>query len=583
LYGLRSGSWVWYLLWKGDIGSVSLDIRIPPSESRIALLTNSQNIDNNPNNDQTFYVEDDAHLYGVARKTVQYRIWTNSDWTHLVLTGGQWFSNVQWRVLQGANAPGLTISATTTALRIHKQGYDTTPVEVLFTATLNGLVYGEAVIYESRKGSLGQTRIQVYGVPGPTGKRTEIAREINNRSGTATNPYPFTVWAREHAEWEDIVGAFFYPWYGNAYDNPPWSHWNEGGYSPPCSWASHFLPDILPGYYPPSELYSSNSFETFRWQTQLMAQAGIELGIVSWWGMENGPNADYGYSDRVFRRIINDWMNRPGMPPIKWTVYLEAIPGFVRRSDLIYQSIRYIVTNYGNSPHFVRLYGAPLLFVYAISDNEVNEFAMALQQLWQEGIIVYLNGHPPDYTSSEALRAFQAWHYYEPAHRETHAVIPGAAQSRSVSPGFWKYNETPRLQRDAGGYQTAIQRWADISSRHSHTTDPYVQFLLIETWNEYNEGTQIEPAHAVSSGPGCYTDLGSYGRLYVDITNQTVRQFKMGEQEGDVNGDGCVNDSDLLTVLFVFGSADPVADLNRDGVVDDADLLLVLFHFGSEC
>ncbi len=52
---------------------------------------------------------------------------------------------------------------------------------------------------------------------------------------------------------------------------------------------------------------------------------------------------------------------------------------------------------------------------------------------------------------------------------------------------------------------------------------------------------------------------------------------------GDVNGDGCVDDSDLLLVLFQFGSANPQADLNRDGIVDDADLLLVLFNFGSGC
>ncbi|MFN7017813.1 MAG: GC-type dockerin domain-anchored protein [Fimbriimonadales bacterium] len=52
---------------------------------------------------------------------------------------------------------------------------------------------------------------------------------------------------------------------------------------------------------------------------------------------------------------------------------------------------------------------------------------------------------------------------------------------------------------------------------------------------------------------------------------------------GDVNGDGCVDDSDLLIVLFQFGNTNAQADLNRDGTVDDADLLLVLLHFGAGC
>jgi len=53
---------------------------------------------------------------------------------------------------------------------------------------------------------------------------------------------------------------------------------------------------------------------------------------------------------------------------------------------------------------------------------------------------------------------------------------------------------------------------------------------------------------------------------------------------GDVDGNGCVDDADLLSVLFNFGATglNP-ADLNCDGTVDDADLLSVLFNFGSRC
>ncbi|MCS7208386.1 MAG: S8 family serine peptidase, partial [Fimbriimonadales bacterium] len=41
---------------------------------------------------------------------------------------------------------------------------------------------------------------------------------------------------------------------------------------------------------------------------------------------------------------------------------------------------------------------------------------------------------------------------------------------------------------------------------------------------------------------------------------------------GDVNGDGCVNDIDLLLVLLNFGSPGGQGDANGDGVVDSADL-----------
>lgn len=53
----------------------------------------------------------------------------------------------------------------------------------------------------------------------------------------------------------------------------------------------------------------------------------------------------------------------------------------------------------------------------------------------------------------------------------------------------------------------------------------------------------------------------------------------------DITLDGCVDDADLLIVLFAFGATGYFdrADVNYDGVVDDADLLAVLFAFGEGC
>jgi hypothetical protein len=54
---------------------------------------------------------------------------------------------------------------------------------------------------------------------------------------------------------------------------------------------------------------------------------------------------------------------------------------------------------------------------------------------------------------------------------------------------------------------------------------------------------------------------------------------------GDVNFDGCVDDQDLLAVLFAFGTlpCDVLEDLNADCLIDDIDLLIVLFNFGAGC
>jgi len=55
---------------------------------------------------------------------------------------------------------------------------------------------------------------------------------------------------------------------------------------------------------------------------------------------------------------------------------------------------------------------------------------------------------------------------------------------------------------------------------------------------------------------------------------------------GDVNCDRCVDDADLLEVLFAFGNTGSDLgriDVNCDGLVNDADLLIVLLNFGGGC
>lgn len=62
-----------------------------------------------------------------------------------------------------------------------------------------------------------------------------------------------------------------------------------------------------------------------------------------------------------------------------------------------------------------------------------------------------------------------------------------------------------------------------------------------------------------------------------------VYRFNPFHVRGDVNGDGIVDDGDLLRVLNAFGTTDSELpeDINLDGTVNDTDLLEVLFAFGS--
>jgi hypothetical protein len=51
--------------------------------------------------------------------------------------------------------------------------------------------------------------------------------------------------------------------------------------------------------------------------------------------------------------------------------------------------------------------------------------------------------------------------------------------------------------------------------------------------------------------------------------------------EGDVDGNGSVDVSDILAIVAAWGSSDPDADINGDGTVNVSDILLAVAAWGS--
>lgn len=88
--------------------------------------------------------------------------------------------------------------------------------------------------------------------------------------------------------------------------------------------------------------------------------------------------------------------------------------------------------------------------------------------------------------------------------------------------------------------------------------------------------TGVRRIQISNSSGGIEIDHLQYGHL--------IRQC--APHSGDVNADGCVDDNDLLLILFSFGDTGEELgrlDANCDGSVDDNDLLIVLFNFGIGC
>ncbi|GBC91975.1 hypothetical protein HRbin15_00436 [bacterium HR15] len=109
---------------------------------------------------------------------------------------------------------------------------------------------------------------------------------------------------------------------------------------------------------------------------------------------------------------------------------------------------------------------------------------------------------------------------------------------------------------------------------------------LLYLWEEGRGLTiDINAAYAdlLRNNPAIGASISPDGR-YLDLVlaSGAVAILDRFGIQGDVDGDDCVDDADLLMVLFRFGRGYSPEDVNVDGIVDEQDLLMVLSRFG-EC
>ena len=72
------------------------------------------------------------------------------------------------------------------------------------------------------------------------------------------------------------VGIFYYPWFATPHTDGHYSHWQQGGGTPPASLSS--------GFYPARGPYSSADTLVVGAQMREIAAAGVGTVITSWWG-----------------------------------------------------------------------------------------------------------------------------------------------------------------------------------------------------------------------------------------------------------------------------------------------------------
>ena len=287
--------------------------------------------------------------------------------------------------------------------------------------------------------------------PNPSPKLTETPKPTPNFSPTATAPpEPGDPTFQPEAP---IQAAFFYPWFPNA--------WTQAG----------IFPYTL--YTPSLGFYDSQGDATIDEQLRLAKRANIEAFIASWWGQGHHTDAALQYA--LGRS------ERPGSPypDMRWAVYYE-LEGYADPSPTeIVADLQYLAANVFSHAGYLDVDGRPVVFVYADAADGAgmaDRWAQASAQFGGD-IYVVLKVYP-GYRNDPNQPA--SWHQYGPSV----GYDDQAPYSATVSPGFWKVGESPRLERNLARFESDVQKLVDSGAF----------WLLVTTWNEWGEGTSVEPA-----------------------------------------------------------------------------------------
>lgn len=283
------------------------------------------------------------------------------------------------------------------------------------------------------------------------------------------------------------TSIFYYPWYGTPSTIGYWRHWDEGGHHPPL--------DIGADYYPALGAYSSTDASVVATQMGEIARAGINEVISSWWGRGS-------YEDQRLPLVAKQ------VAANHLTLAVEIEPYGGRTPASVASDISYLRSKYGVGN----------VFIYQASNNSAAAWRAALSPV-RSGVRLFAAGNPADmitgsFDTFAAAAGFNGIYTYDPYELDgaDFAGICGAARMRdllcspSVSPGFesLRAEHTASIKpRDEGA--TYDNSWSGALAANPDQ-------VSITSFNEWHEGSQIEPDKSVCIKGYCYkTYEGAYG------------------------------------------------------------------------
>jgi glycoprotein endo-alpha-1,2-mannosidase len=272
------------------------------------------------------------------------------------------------------------------------------------------------------------------------------------------------------------AAVFYYPWYGTQADDGAYLHWGQNGLPAPF--------DIASNFFPARGAYSSGDPRVLDAQMREIAAVGVRTIISSWWGWGS-------VEDRRLPAVLQAAHARG----LEVAIHLEPYEG------------RTLATIEHDVAH-LRTLGIRDIYVYDPSDIPAEGWAALRPSLGDVRLFAQTN-----LVGFAASGRFDGVYTYDILLFDgdffgrycTQARRAGLLCAPSVGPGYMATRATGDTRTKPRRHGATYDRmWrAALRARADSVT--------ITSYNEWNEGTQIEPASSEPVRPGYLTYEGAYG------------------------------------------------------------------------
>jgi len=332
------------------------------------------------------------------------------------------------------------------------------------------------------------------------------------------------------------IHTFYYSWYGvpqidgeyNNWNHPIIPHWVDSTWNNAGSYPGG--DDIGANYYPQLGCYSSNDPEIITLHMKQIRDAGIGVVAISWWGEDSFSDQ----SVRVYLDIAHNY-------GLKLAFHIEPV---YKTAEEFKTLLEYISVNYSEHPAFYKLNGMPFYYLYnsyklnyqkwqsilnpdslsSIRNTPLDGIFISLWTLRKDGEFALVSGFDGFYTyyATDGFHfgsTTSNWHHMSEYAKENDLIFIPCVGPGYIDTRIRPWNERNTRNRDNGQYYEKMFMYAI----HANP-----DFIGITSFNEWHEGTQIEPAIPKKLPSYTYENYGedTDPLFYIKKTRELISEYE---------------------------------------------------------